>query len=151
MMPPIAACQIPVVEGTEENAFRPGPILCSYVSTLFVISSTPKVAIPAARPESRISGRPTANAKIPPITGGGATRPRAGAGGGGGGGGGARGRPPTQEREEGASGGKTGFPARDGAEGPPRSSAVPGAPAAREEPVRPDEQDDDHRREEKAR
>ena len=68
MMPPIAACQIPVVEGTEENAFRPGPILCSYVSTLFVISSTPKVAIPAARPESRISGRPTANAKIPPTT-----------------------------------------------------------------------------------
>jgi hypothetical protein len=68
MSAPIAACQIPVVEGTDEKAFRPGPILCSYVSMLFVISRTPKVAIPAARPESRINGSPTANAKIPPTT-----------------------------------------------------------------------------------
>jgi len=33
---------------------------------LCVISSTAKVAIPAARPESRISGRPTRKAKTPP-------------------------------------------------------------------------------------
>ena len=66
MRPPIAACQIPVVCGTPEKAFSPGPIFCSYVSTLFVISSTAKVAMPAARPESRISGSPAANAAAAP-------------------------------------------------------------------------------------
>jgi hypothetical protein len=25
----IAACQTPVVDGTDENAFKPGPIFCS--------------------------------------------------------------------------------------------------------------------------
>ena len=44
----------------------PGPILVHCCSTLCVISSTAKVAIPAARPFSRISGRPTTNAKAPP-------------------------------------------------------------------------------------
>ena len=66
--PPIAACQIPVVGGTDEKLFRAGPINPSYVSTLFVISSTAKVAMPAARPESRINGSPTASANTPPMT-----------------------------------------------------------------------------------
>jgi hypothetical protein len=38
----------------------------SYVRMLWVISSTANVAIPAARPDSRISGMPTTNAAIPP-------------------------------------------------------------------------------------
>ena len=33
-----------------------------------MISSTAKVAIPAARPERRISGRPTSSAKTPPTS-----------------------------------------------------------------------------------
>src|SRR5438552_15848423 len=58
---------------------------------------------------------------------------------------------PPHEQEEGGNVGETWFPPRERAEGSRRSYAVHRATAAREEPIRPDEQDDDHRREEKAR
>ena len=62
---PIAACVRSVVSGTSESVVAPGPIFVHSRRTLCVISSTANVAMPAARPESRISGRPTTSAKAP--------------------------------------------------------------------------------------
>jgi len=66
MIAPTVACSGPTVSGTSGSVVAPGPILVHSRSTLCVISSTAKVAIPAARPERRISGRPTTNANTPP-------------------------------------------------------------------------------------
>ena len=63
---PTVACSAPVVSGTSESVVAPGPIFVHSRSRLWVISSTANVAIPAASPDSRISGRPTRNAKTPP-------------------------------------------------------------------------------------
>ena len=63
---PTVACHRSVVCGTVESVSGPGPIFSQFPRMFCVISSTAKVAIPAARPESRIRGIPTRNAKIPP-------------------------------------------------------------------------------------
>jgi hypothetical protein len=63
---PTVAWSGPVVSGTSERVVAPGPIRSHSRSTLCVISSTAKVAIPAASPVRRINGNPTRNAKTPP-------------------------------------------------------------------------------------
>ncbi len=60
------ACRACVVSGTRASVVAPGPIFVHSRSTLCVISSTANVAMPAASPESRISGSPTSKAKTPP-------------------------------------------------------------------------------------
>jgi hypothetical protein len=56
----------PVVSGTSESVVAPGPMRSHSRRTLCVISRTANVAIPAARPERRMSGSPTTSAKSPP-------------------------------------------------------------------------------------
>ena len=63
---PIAACVRSVVSGTSESVVAPGPIFVHSRRRLCVISSTANVAMPAASPESRISGTPTRNANVAP-------------------------------------------------------------------------------------
>ena len=65
---PSVACSASVVSGTSESVVAPGPIFVHSRSRLCVISSTAKVAIPAARPDRRISGIPTAAASTPPTS-----------------------------------------------------------------------------------
>ena len=55
-----------VDSGTSESVRAPGPIASQFRSTLFVITSTANVAMPAARPDRRMSATPTRNAKRPP-------------------------------------------------------------------------------------
>ena len=54
--------------GTVESVSGPGPIFSQLPTMFCVIISTANVAMPAARPDSRISGMPTPNAKNPPTT-----------------------------------------------------------------------------------
>ena len=63
---PSVACRAPVVSGTSESVVAPGPIFVHCWRMLCVISRSANVAMPAARPDRRISGRPATKANIPP-------------------------------------------------------------------------------------
>ena len=63
---PAVAWRRSVVSGTSESVVAPGPILVQRRMMLCVIPSRAKVAMPAARPESRINGSPATSAKAPP-------------------------------------------------------------------------------------
>ena len=58
----------PSDSGISESVVAPGPIFVHSRRMLCVISSTANVAMPAARPESRISGRPSTSASTPPTS-----------------------------------------------------------------------------------
>ena len=51
-----------------ESVVAPGPIFVHSRRMLCVISSTANVAMPAARPERRISGSPSTSASTPPTS-----------------------------------------------------------------------------------
>jgi hypothetical protein len=63
----LGACSMPVVSGIDEITPGPAPIFVHSCRTLWVISSTANVAIPADRPESRISATPATKAYTAPI------------------------------------------------------------------------------------
>ena len=64
---PIVATQRSVVSGTLDSASGPGPIFSQLRTMLWVIPSAANVAIPAASPERRMSGRPTTRAYRAPM------------------------------------------------------------------------------------
>ena len=65
---PITGCAGPDDSGMSESVVAPGPIFVHSRRTLCVISSTASVAMPAASPESRISGMPSTSASRPPTS-----------------------------------------------------------------------------------